>query len=108
MRLRELVETSRSVGEVSGRLEKIGRLAALLERLAPEEIEIATSFLSGSPRQGRIGVGWALISDARASSVPFDAFNVVPRSGEAAAQAQAAIAAGGWSCAVGCELAAAS
>ena len=73
MRLRELVETSRSVGEVSGRLEKIGRLAALLERLAPEEIEIATSFLTGSPRQGRIGVGWALISEARAASVPFDA-----------------------------------
>ena len=67
MRLRELVETSRAVGEVSGRLEKIGRLAALLERLAPEEIEIATSFLSGSPRQGRIGVGWALISEARGS-----------------------------------------
>ena len=70
MRLRELVETSRSVGEVRGRLEKIGRLAALLERLAPEEIEIATSFLSGSPRQGRIGVGWALISDARLPACP--------------------------------------
>src|SRR5829696_7674252 len=93
MRLHELVETSRSVGEVSGRLEKIGRLAALLERLAPEEIEIATSFLSGSPRQGRIGVGWALISEARAASVPFEAFNVVPRSGDGEGEAQAAAAA---------------
>ena len=45
MRLRELVETSRAVGEVRGRLEKIARLAALLERLAPEEIEIGVSFL---------------------------------------------------------------
>jgi DNA ligase 1 len=93
MRLRELVDTSRAVGEVSGRLEKIGRLAALLERLAPEEIEIATSFLSGSPRQGRIGVGWALISEARAASVPFDAFNVVPQSGAAGVAAADAAAA---------------
>jgi DNA ligase-1 len=86
MRLRELVETSRAVGEVSGRLEKIGRLAALLERLAPEEIEIAASFLSGSPRQGRIGVGWALISEARAASVPAGALTSAPVS-EAEAEA---------------------
>ena len=79
MRLRELVETSRAVGEVSGRLEKIGRLAALLERLAPEEIEIAASFLTGSPRQGRIGVGWALISEARAASVPAGALTAASR-----------------------------
>src|ERR1700754_3165442 len=93
MRLRELVETSRSVGEVSGRLEKIGRLAALLERLAPEEIEIATSFLTGSPRQGRIGVGWALISEARAVSVPAGALTAgseSPQPGDAAGLAAAA------------------
>jgi DNA ligase-1 len=93
MRLRELVETSRSVGEVRGRLDKIGRLAALLERLAPEEIEIATSFLSGSPRQGRIGVGWALISEARAASVPAGALTAGSSESAQAASTAAASAA---------------
>jgi DNA ligase-1 len=93
MRLRELVETSRAVGEVSGRLEKIGRLAALLERLAPEEIEIAASFLTGSPRQGRIGVGWALISEARAASVPAGALTAGLDSPQAASASSAASAA---------------
>jgi ATP-dependent DNA ligase I len=72
VRLEELVATSGAVAEVSGRLEKIGRLASLLERLAPEEIEIAVAFLTGSPRQGRVGVGWSVISEARAAAVPAD------------------------------------
>ena len=64
MRLAELVAASQSVAGTSGRLEKIDRLAALLKRLAPEEIEIAVAFLTGSMRQGRIGVGGALVSAA--------------------------------------------
>ena len=64
MRLAELVDASRSVAETSGRLEKIDRLASLLNRLEPDEIEIAIAFLSGSPRQGRIGVGGAVVSAA--------------------------------------------
>ena len=91
MRLGELVETSRAVGEVRGRLEKIGRLAALLERLAPEEIEIAVSFLTGSPRQGRIGVGWALISEARSASVPVGALTAGTESPQVASAAAAAL-----------------
>ena len=57
MLLHDLVTTSAAVGEASGRLAKIGLLADLLRRLAPEEIEIAIGFLSGEPRQGRIGIG---------------------------------------------------
>ena len=53
MRLSELVGTSRSVAETSSRLEKIDRLAALLARTPADEIAMAVSFLSGSPRQGR-------------------------------------------------------
>jgi len=64
MRLAELVAASQAVAETSGRLEKIARLSALLKRLAPEEIEIAVAFLSGSTRQGRIGVGSAVVSAA--------------------------------------------
>src|SRR5437660_493480 len=65
MRFAELVDLSRSVAETSGRLEKIDRLASLLNRLEPEEIEIAIGFLSGSPRQGRIGIGGSTLSAAR-------------------------------------------
>ena len=61
MRLAELVATSDAVAAVSGRLEKIGRLADLLTRLPPDEIETAVSFLSGAMRQGRIGIGYAAI-----------------------------------------------
>jgi DNA ligase-1 len=70
MRLVELVETSNAVASVSGRLEKIERLAALLTRLAPDEIAIAVAFLSGSSRQGRIGVGWSVISNAKSAAAP--------------------------------------
>ncbi len=66
MRLAELVETSNAVAAVSGRLEKIDRLASLLARLAPEEIPAGVAFLCGAPRQGRIGMGWRLIATARA------------------------------------------
>src|SRR5882672_9628450 len=64
MRLSDLVAASRAVTETSGRLEKIGHLSDLLKRVPPNELEIAIPFLSGSIRQGRIGVGFALISEA--------------------------------------------
>ncbi|MEO7138196.1 MAG: ATP-dependent DNA ligase [Gemmatimonadales bacterium] len=65
MRLAELVETSQSVAQASGRLEKTGLLASLLARVPPEEIEIAVAFLSGSIRQPRIGIGWAALQAAK-------------------------------------------
>jgi DNA ligase-1 len=37
-----------------------------LQRLSPAEIEIGIAFLSGSLRQGRIGLGGAIIAGARA------------------------------------------
>src|SRR5437763_12587206 len=67
MRFAELVDASRSVAETSGRLEKIDRLASLLTRIDPEEIEVAIGFLSGSPRQGRLGVGASAVAAARDS-----------------------------------------
>jgi len=66
MLLAELVETSRRVADTSKRLEKIARLAELLRRLEGEEIEIAIAFLSGSIRQGRLGVGPAMLAEAAA------------------------------------------
>ena len=48
------------------RLDKISELAQILHRLTPEEIPIAVAYLSGSLPQGRIGLGWSVISQARA------------------------------------------
>jgi DNA ligase-1 len=68
MRLADLVATSRTVAESSGRRAKIDLLASLLKRIPPDEIVIAIAFLSGATRQGRIGVGRSVLSEA--SSVP--------------------------------------
>jgi len=57
----DLVGTSRAVASTPGRLAKIAAIAALLVRLAPEEVEPAVSFLAGQPRQGKVGVGWAAL-----------------------------------------------
>jgi len=62
----ELVQTSRRVAQTSGRRAKIELLAALLQRTGPEEIEPAIAMLSGAPRQGRIGIGYATLEAARA------------------------------------------
>ncbi len=72
MLLDDIVALSRAVAGTSGRLVKIARLADLLSRLAPDEVEIAIGFLVGWPRQGRLGVGWASLRDARpeAAAVP--------------------------------------
>jgi DNA ligase-1 len=63
--LNDVVLTSKLVADTSGRLEKIALLAALLKRLAPNEIPIAVGFLTGWPRQGKLGVGWASVAEAR-------------------------------------------
>src|SRR5215468_11304836 len=62
--LAKLVEVSRTLAATSGRLDKTALLAALLRTLEPEEVEIAVAFLTGSPRQGRIGLGYATIAKA--------------------------------------------
>ena len=61
MHFAELEATSRRIAATSARSEKVALLASLLRRLAPEEIAAAVAFLSGGPRQGRIGVGPAAL-----------------------------------------------
>jgi DNA ligase-1 len=65
MRLADLVTTCQSVADTSGRLQKIDHLAALLKRVPRDETETAIAFLSGSARQGRIGIGFAAVAEAR-------------------------------------------
>ena len=66
--LSDLVETSRRVAATPSRNAKIAELAACLRKLAADEIEIGVGYLAGETRQGRSGVGYALLSDA--SSTP--------------------------------------
>ena len=54
----DLVATSTAMTSTSSRSAKVAALAGFLSRLAPDEIEIAVSTLTGVPRQGKIGVGW--------------------------------------------------
>jgi len=56
--LASLVETSSTVAGTRSRKAKVEALAALLRSLDAEEVEVAVGFLTGVPRQGRIGVGW--------------------------------------------------
>src|SRR5438552_11217580 len=71
----DLVAVSRRVSESAGRLDKVERLVAALRSLEPGEIPAGVGLLSGEPRQGRIGVGWAALEAARAPEPPtlFDA-----------------------------------
>ena len=59
-----LVTTSREVAETPSRNAKTAHLAHFLRHLAPAEIAIAVAYLSGETRQGRTGVGYALLRDA--------------------------------------------
>ena len=87
MRFHELVRTSASVAATRSRKEKVAHLAALLEALkSTEELDIAVPFLTGELRQGKIGVGWALVKEARSEPPARDAsltFESVDRTLEA-------------------------
>ncbi len=63
LRLAEVVATSGAVATTRSRTAKIEAIAALLRRAVDDEIEVVASWLSGEPRQGRIGVGWAGLRD---------------------------------------------
>ena len=64
-----LAETSRALAATSSRTEKIALLAGALAAVTAEERPIAVEFLSGSIRQGRLGVGWKSLAKAE-SGVP--------------------------------------
>ena len=65
MLLHDLVTTSAAVAAASSRLAKISQLATVLQALAPEEVDIAIGFLSGEPRQGRMGLGPSTVWQAK-------------------------------------------
>lgn len=61
-----MVEVSLRVAATSSRLAKINLIAGFLKQLSVPEVEIAVSYLSGSTRQNRLGIGYAALSSAAA------------------------------------------
>ncbi len=59
--LADVVAASREVAGTSSRTRKVTILADLLRALEPAEVPIAVGFLTGVPRQGRIGVGYRTV-----------------------------------------------
>jgi DNA ligase-1 len=62
----EVVEASRLVTGTSSRSRKIAILSDLLSAVDADEVAICVGFLSGLPRQGRVGVGYAAVFGADA------------------------------------------
>ena len=63
--LADVVAASDEVAQTSSRSRKIAILAELLRRVAPAEVATVAGFLSGVPRQGRVGVGHSTIYSMR-------------------------------------------
>jgi DNA ligase-1 len=57
--LADVVTASRQVADTSSRSRKVAILAELLSSLDANEVAIAVGFLSGVPRQGRVGIGYS-------------------------------------------------
>ena len=66
--LAEVVTASQEVAGTSLRSRKVAILADLLRRLDATEVPLAVGFLSGAPRQGRVGVGHSTIYGVEAAS----------------------------------------
>lgn len=75
--LADVVTASRDVSDTSSRSEKVAILADLLGRLDASEVAVAVGFLTGVPRQGRVGIGYSTIyglerAPARQASLTVD------------------------------------
>jgi DNA ligase 1 len=63
----DLVSASKAVTETPARSRKVAILSEFLQRLEADEVPIAVGFLTGVPRQGRVGVGYSTIYGIRTS-----------------------------------------
>ena len=64
MLLRTLAETSEAVAATRSRLKKVELLKDCLRQFAPDEVETGVGYLIGGLRQGRIGLGPAIVRQA--------------------------------------------
>ena len=63
-----LAATSELVASTTKRNEKVEYLADVLGHVSADEIIPAVAFLSGTTPLGRIGVGWAMLSEMRSAA----------------------------------------
>ncbi len=60
-RLAAVVDASAEVAATRSRSAKVAILAELLSNVDATEVEMCVGFLAGTPRQGRVGVGYATV-----------------------------------------------
>jgi len=87
--LERLVAASEAVTSTRSRSAKVARLADALKGLAPPEVALAVTYLSGDLPQGRIGVGYAAVFGTEApaaTTAELTLREVDGRLGELAAQ----------------------
>jgi DNA ligase-1 len=65
-----IVDASHRVAATPKRSEKVAALADVLRHTPPAEAPTVVGLLVGAPRQGRLGVGWATVRDARSAPAP--------------------------------------
>ncbi|MEZ5216501.1 MAG: ATP-dependent DNA ligase [Ilumatobacteraceae bacterium] len=68
MKFADVAATSTKLAATSSRRAKAETIAGLLRAAEADEVEPLVGMLVGSPRQGRIGVGWATLSGLRADA----------------------------------------
>ncbi|MGH2807282.1 MAG: ATP-dependent DNA ligase [Actinomycetota bacterium] len=74
--LSEVVAASAEIGDTSSRSRKVAILAELLQRLEPDEVPLVVGFLSGVPRQGRIGIGYSIAYGTQAAHASHGSLSV--------------------------------
>src|SRR5690606_21659202 len=74
--LADVVATSAAVGATRSRKAKTAALADLLRRAGHDEIEPATAWLAGEPRQSRLGTGWRTLAGIDAAPAERPALQV--------------------------------
>ncbi len=77
MKLAEVVAASRRIASTRSRRAKVAGLSEILSRAAPDEIEVVVGFLTGAPRQGRVGVGAASLWSVEAPPAAAPALDVL-------------------------------
>lgn len=63
--LSQVVAVSARVAKTSSRTAKIRELADCIRQLSVDEIEIGVLYLAGETRQGKIGIGFSVLREAR-------------------------------------------
>ncbi len=58
------MKASQETATTSARNEKVAALAGFLAGVDPSEVPTAVALLTGVPRQGRVGIGWALVESS--------------------------------------------